>query len=292
MQSALKKIVEFRNLIVFKWFDFLSFIRNKEIPENVNADFIVSIASYPKRDYLLPAVFENLARQTVKPKRFILVLSKEEYPNNLLPHYLQKILRKGIEVIWTEGNPYAVKKLIPVLQKYPDLDIITFDDENLYGKTVIEKLIMTRDSNPGCVIGHYGKTLHRNGNALNMMYRFPDKATLQTTPFQVYLIGNAGILYPSKSLDAKVLDLTAISQIVPGRGSDIWFWAAAIAKGTKQLCLGTPNDRKLFIPIPENKRTVPRDTPAAEVMEKRFQATIDYFGIREILLTQLPDRNV
>jgi hypothetical protein len=291
MQSILSLLVTIRNLLAYKWYNFLALLRISNIPVNSVADFVVSIASYPKRDYLLPAVYETLARQIVKPKKFILVLAKEEYPNQLLPHHLQKLVNRGVEIIWSERNPYAVKKLVPVLQKYPQLDIITFDDENLYGRHVVEKLINARNSNLGCIIGHYGKVLYKKGGYLNMMYRLPGKANKQTPSIRVFLIGNAGILYPTNTLNLKVLDLKAITEIVPGRGSDIWFWAAAVANGTKQICLGTANDRKLFIPIPENKQTIPKDTPGGDVMEQRFQAAINFFAIRETLLNQLPEKS-
>jgi hypothetical protein len=122
-----------------------------------------------------------------------------------------------------------------------------------------------------------------------MMYREPLPADLNTPSEQVYLIGLGGIYYPANSLDLKFLNMEAVHQIVPGRGSDIWFWAAAIAKGTKQVCLGIPKTKPLFIPIPETKRTKPKDTPGGEIMEERFQMTVDYFGIREKLLRELPD---
>lgn len=275
--------------MLFRLFDLKARFTSAKFPFDLTANFVISIASYPKRDHLLPAVFEALRLQTVKPQKAILVLSKEDYSDTHLPKHVQRLEKKGIEILWTKKNPYAVKKLVPVVEKYPEMDVITFDDENLYGSKVIEKLILARNANAGLVIGHYGKALHRIGNNLNMQFRFPEKASKETPSIQVYLIGNAGILYPADSLDHKVLNLDAISAIVPGRGSDIWFWAAAISKGTKQLCLGTPNDRKLYVPIPQNKKTAPKDTPGVEVLESRFQSAIDYFGIREKLVNELPD---
>lgn len=85
------------------------------------------------------------------------------------------------------------------------------------------------------------------------------------------------------------MQLTAIQEIVPGRGSDIWFWAAAVAKGTKQICLDTPTDINLYFAVPETNKTKPKDTPGGNTMEERFQKAIDFFGIREKLLATLPD---
>src|SRR5690625_2371501 len=124
-----------------------------------------------------------------------------------------------------------------------------------------------------------------------MFYRESKNADYKTPSCQVYFLGGSGTLYPANSLDKRITNLDAIHKIVPGRGSDIWFWAAAVAKGTKQVCLGTPKDLTLFFGIPETKKTKPKDTPGKEVMENRFQMTIDFFEIREQLLATLPDKS-
>lgn len=259
------------------------------MPTDSNADFVVSIASYPKRDHFLPAVFEALTRQIIKPQKWILVLSMEEYPNGL-PKHLKKLQNRGIEIIWSKNNPFAVKKLIPVIEKYPNLAVITLDDDIIYHINIIQNLVENKFAATRCIVGHVGKVLYKKGRHLNMMYRGKQPASLSTPSDQVFLIGCGGIYYPAKSLGNRAMNLNAISKIVPGRGSDIWFWAAAIAKGTEQICIGTPKDYNFGIPIPQNKQTAPKDRPGGDELEIRFQKTIDYFEIREKLLNCLPEK--
>lgn len=258
------------------------------MPVDDNAQFIVSIASYPKRDPLLPAVFQALSRQTVVPRKWILVLSVEDYPNGL-PRHLSKLEKRGVEILWVEDNPYAVKKLVPTQQKYPSMDVITFDDELIYGKSVIERLVNAQSKYPMSIIGHVGKELRKCNGELKMFCRRTSNADIQTNSNQVYFLGGSGTYYPAYSLDDKVKDMNAIHKIVPGRGSDIWFWAAAVAKGTKQVCLGSKLDVSLYFAIPEKKITKPLDRPGGGIMESRFQMAVDFFGIREKLLEVLPE---
>uniref|UniRef100_UPI0040485A44 hypothetical protein n=1 Tax=Flavobacterium sp. TaxID=239 RepID=UPI0040485A44 len=75
-----KQFVVFRNLFLYRKWDFLARVNQSNFKVDTNADFVVSIASYPKRAHLLPAVFEALNQQTVVPKKWILVLSVEEWP--------------------------------------------------------------------------------------------------------------------------------------------------------------------------------------------------------------------
>jgi len=250
---------------------------------------VVSIASYPKRDPLLPAVYEALKRQTSVPKKWILVLSEEDYPQGL-PKHLIKLENLGLEILWVKDNPYAVKKLIPVIEKYPHLSIITLDDDIIYHSSLIKGLLVEANKSPNSVIGYVGKAMLKKDKQLEMFYRERKPASNTTPSEQVYLIGWGGIYYPPKSLDERVLHMKAVHRIVPGRGSDFWFWAAAHAVDTKQLCLGVPTSYNLGIAIPQNNETKPKDQPGTEVILERFQMAIDYFHIREKLLSILPDK--
>ena len=261
IKRIIKKIVTLRNFLVYKKFDFLSKIRSSSLRINPDAKFVVSIASYPKRAHLLPAVFEALNQQTELPKKWILVLSDEEWPESKLPFYLEKLIKSGLEIIWVNNNTFAVKKLVPVIEKYPELGVITLDDDIIYDSYLVSNLINHKHAKTGNIVGHVGKALYRKNNQLNMFFREKDPANLNTNPNQVFLIGVGGIFYPPKSLSSKVTDSKAIHEIVPGRGSDIWFWAAAISNNTKQYCIPSFQNKKIGIPINKNNATQPRDMP-------------------------------
>ena len=278
-----------RDWCIFRLNSILAIVNWRRLPVDSEMNFIVSIASYPKRDPLLPAVFQALSRQTLVPQKWILVLSVEDYPDGL-PKHLQKLERRGVEILWVEDNPYAVKKLIPVMEKYPYLGIVTLDDDMIYHPSLLSGLI-SKANQQECIIGYVGKVLVQKKGKLHMHYREPWLASKETNPEQVYLIGWGGIFYPPSSLDRRVLNLEAVHRMVPGRGSDIWFWAAAHANDTEQYCIGLPEAFNLAIPIPQNKETKPKDLPGIDVLEQRFQKTIDFFEIRQKLLNFLSENN-
>lgn len=288
--KIIKNLVYLKHLAIYKKWNFFAQLSKAKFRINPDAQFVVSIASYPKRAHLLPAVFEALNTQTTVPKKWILVLSEEEWPDLTIPNYLNKLVKRGLEIIWVKNNTYAVKKLVPVIEKYPKLGVITFDDELIYGKYVIEKLVQNSNTNKGAIIGHVGKQLVQKDGVLKMAYRDNNNADLKTPSSQVYFLGGSGTYYPANSLDGTVTDSKAITKIVPGRGSDIWFWAAAVANGTKQICLGSTTDSSLYFAIPTTKDTEPKDTPGKNIMENRFQMAIDFFGIRDTLVATLPNK--
>jgi hypothetical protein len=287
--KVIQNLMYLKHLAIYKKWHYLAKLNQTKFRSNPEAQFVASIASYPKRVHLLPAIFEALNQQTVVPKKWILVLSEEEWPDLKLPNFLNKLVKRGLEIIWVKNNPYAVKKLVPVIEKYPQQGIITFDDELIYGRYVIEKLIQCSNKNKSSIIGHVGKKLVQKSGFLKMTYRDNKDADLKTPSSQVYFLGGSGTYYPANSLDIRVIDSNAITKIVPGRGSDIWFWAAAVAKGTTQISLGSKTDSSLYFAIPTTRDTLPKDTPGQDIMENRFQMAIDYFGIRETLLATLPN---
>jgi len=289
MYRIKENISYLRKHFVYRKFKFLSTINSSVFPVDPEANFVVSIASYPKRSHFLPAVFEALSKQTVLPNKWILVLSEEEWPDLILPKYIKKLVQRNVEIIWVKNNTYAVKKLLPVMEKYPDYGVITLDDDQIYHPGIIANLVKNEYAGKSCITGHIGMILHKKGQTLNMMFREKERASEKTPPHQVYFIGWGGVYYPPNSLDKKAFDSDAIKAIVPGRGSDIWFWAAAIAKGTKQVCVRIPK-KYISTKIPLNSVTAPKEWLDNEQTEIRFQKAIDHFGIRQKLSEVLPDR--
>lgn len=285
----IKKLFLLRNHFIFFYYDLMSKLSNKQIKVNPSSDFIVSIASYPKRDHLLPAVFHALSMQTCSPKRFILVLSVEEYDTNNLPKHIARLKEKGVEIIWSVNNPFAVKTLVPVLLKYPNENLVALDDDFIYYKDILNRLYQHALKNPGSIVGLTGKELYRKGNEINMYFRRKKFADITTPSSNIYFLKGSGTFYPAGSIHSKAVDIDKIHEFVPGRGADMWFWAAALAQNSRQICIGNLDKYDVGIPIPENNQTKTRELPTHEAMNARFQRVVDYYGIREKLLNELPD---
>lgn len=290
MDQLKKNIIFLRNLFIYKKWDFLAKINQTKFDTDPQADFVVSIATYPKRAHLLPAVIEALNQQTQLPQKWIVVLTEEEWPELQLPKYLNKLIQRGLEIVWVKNNSFAVKKLLPVMQKYPDVGVITLDDDIIYNKSLVQGLLNNRIENPKTIVGYVGKAMVKKENQLHMYYREKNAADKNTPSIQVYLIGWGGIYYPAGSLHEKAFNEDEVRRIVPGRGSDIWFWVAALANNTNQICLGLPKDYNLGVPIPQNDKTKPKDRPKTDVLLERFQLAIDYFEVREKLIKLLPNK--
>jgi hypothetical protein len=113
---------------------------------NNKYQLIISLTTWKKRINDITLI-ENLTRlflqKTSVKYKVVLVLSEEEFPNKEkeLPYKLLLFKElENFEILWTYKNTKALKKLNPTMLKYPNLPIITLDDDILLEKYVIEDL--------------------------------------------------------------------------------------------------------------------------------------------------------
>lgn len=97
---------------------------------------IISMTSYPARIMYVGKVWFSIFRQMKKDYNChcVLVLSETEFPNKELdlPKDLDIIIKSGlVELVWTKTNTRSHKKLMPVLELYPDNPILIIDDDQL-----------------------------------------------------------------------------------------------------------------------------------------------------------------
>ena len=112
---------------------------------NSNENLIVTLTSWKGRINLISKNLERLLNNTIKPKKLILNLAKEEFPrqNLELPQEILKLLKnyKNFEIFWVEKNNNVFKKLIPTLNRFQNDLIITVDDDILYPYNSIENML-------------------------------------------------------------------------------------------------------------------------------------------------------
>lgn len=157
-------------------------------------DVIISLTTWKKRinDINLPKIlFRVLAQQKTKYKyKVVLVLSSEEFGNNYkLPNVLTLLNEKinNFEILWTTKNTKALKKLDPVMEKYPELPIITMDDDELLCKNAIEVIMNYHKQYPKDILGTICG-IHRGMMRVGEFRLFPPHSlyTLDTNYFEEY----------------------------------------------------------------------------------------------------------
>ena len=214
---------------------------------------IVSITSFPAAiQYAIPAV-QSILDGSVKPYKIVLYLTASQFPDRKIPNELQEMQDKNpiFEVRFYDEAIRSYTKLIPALKDFPNDIIVTVDDD-LYHKNMLQNLLCVHKRYPNAIIGHNVKRLkfgipYRKWKK----YRWYSFFTSNTRPkFGNAQAGCGGVLYPSKSLKGEMLDPKLFTEIAP-TVDDIWFWAAAVANGTKiaPVTLGRCKQRGLGKPL-------------------------------------------
>ena len=119
--------------------DFKEIGIDNDNPESV----IVSLTSFPERMYDIHYCLYSLLTQELKPKKVILWLAEEQFPN--------KEEDNGLSIKWC-NDIKAYKKLIPALKAYPNDYIVTADDDLFYPKNWLKEIWQTHKEYPGTII--------------------------------------------------------------------------------------------------------------------------------------------
>ena len=132
-------------LFFFLLFDIIIFylIKFNIIKKN---EIYVTLTSFKERINFINKTLDILLSNTIKPKKIILNLSTEEFPNKELdlPQNILVLLKKysNFEIFWVNKNTKVFKKLIPTLNRFHLNDlVITVDDDILYPKNLFVKMI-------------------------------------------------------------------------------------------------------------------------------------------------------
>ena len=98
---------------------------------------IVSLTSWKGRIYnelTGPVLYSYISQESPVPFKVVLVLSSDEFTKKEkeVPECILKMARgcDNFEILWCRENTGPYKKFFPVRKKYPDLPIITVDDDS------------------------------------------------------------------------------------------------------------------------------------------------------------------
>ncbi len=196
----------------------------------------VSVTSYPARFNTLHLCLESLLRQSIRPEKLILVVSAEETREFPLPSAIKALHGALIEIVYDEGNIGPYKKIIPIIERFPDATIVTCDDDKIYPPNWLKQLVRASHETPEAIIchrGRLGRGLRDNTWAPYSSWPSCDHAWVS---MDVFPIGSAGVLYPPGSLDATVTDRHQALQVAP-MTDDFWLKLAAWRRGrpTRQV---------------------------------------------------------
>lgn len=232
IQKIIDRIEWFYNVPVRNWYvkhPSKKWCLNKKPREE---KIIVSLTSYPKRIGTIWFTIETIFRQTVKPDQVILWLAKTQFEDmDSLPDKLLHMRKKGLTIRFCD-DLRSHKKYYYVMQEYPKDIIVLMDDDMIYPKDTIERLLQMHKKHPKDICTMTAQVIRPS---------FKDKPSLWTNPKlqekfehsdKIQIFTGSGSLYPPGTLDKSVFDLNLIKSLCPS-ADDLWLTFMAYRKGTK-----------------------------------------------------------
>ena len=190
---------------------FLNSINKNKI---TNDTLLVSMTSYPSRIYGIYEVFISLLNQSadISSYQCFLTLAKEEFNNGEedLPINIQKLILNGwIKLIWYH-NIYSHKKLIPIMQNYPENDILIVDDDIIRTSNFIEIFQKEHRKYPSDIICGVFMFYFDDKREMKRLsgYKNEKCGTINSVPNIIFQTsrpanGFGGVLYPKHSFSDK-----------------------------------------------------------------------------------------
>ena len=197
---------------------------------------IVSLTSFPAAiPYAVDAIKSILSGNTL-PDKLVLYLTFSQFKDSKIPLELMALAKKNplFEIRNYDEDIRSYRKLIPALKDFPNDIIVTVDDDVWYHKNMLKRLLSRHKKYPNSIIGHRIRRIKLNTKYRKWKcYKRISLFTRSFKPsFRNLQIGVGGVLYPPHSLSEEMLKPEVFMQLAP-TVDDIWFWAAAVAKGTK-----------------------------------------------------------
>ena len=205
---------------------------------------IISLTSFPARINAVHKVIKRLLNQRVQPDKVLLFLATPQFPNQNddLPKRLIELAQKDprFEIRFLERDTRQFKKLAPALKEFPNDYIITTDDDTLYRRNLISKLLARSIQYPNAIVAGRVRFIKLDKNKNPRPYKkwwsytiFANWFRNGPRPrFRNLAIGMGGVLYPPNCLHQDVLSDEIFEQSKP-QSEDLWHWTMAVRAGTK-----------------------------------------------------------
>ena len=251
------------------------FCRKTESPVLSNhSGVIVSLTSFPPRIGQLHLVLRSILWQTCPPEKIVVWLSEEEFPNGLaeLPERLTVLTANGVEFRFVPENIRGHKKYYYVFREYPDNKVITMDDDLIYPRDAIERLLALSYQYPKSVCGNVIRKIAKVGNRF-LAYKEWEKVVAMSPEAsnRNMAVGCGGICYPSRWYDDTLFDLQLIKIHSPF-ADDLWLKANELRLNVKVAGGGNFYPRPIELPGTQSNSLQRRNNGKSNLNDEQWAA--------------------
>lgn len=246
-------------------------------------ELIVSLTTIPSRLSLLDLTFNALLSQSIQPTKIILWISDSlEY----IPENIQSFVERGITVERCQDvGPHT--KLVHALKEYPDAVIVTADDDTLYPKDWLEKLVNAYRNDATAIHCHRAHYINFTDDGELEPYLQWDWLSdgVHGRDIRLFPTGVGGVLYPPKSLHSDTTNLELLKKLSP-RADDIWFKFMALLNGTTSSKVNSHFREFLTVDGSQENAKLGPENVGGGGNDRQLKACFEHYGIKYSILKQ------
>lgn len=192
---------------------------------------VVSLTTYGQRSQMVHFAIESIARGSMRPSRLILWIDEENLFHNL-PAAIRRLQKRGLEVKRCKNyGPH--KKYYPYLESQEafDLPLVTADDDVLYPRSWLNKLVEAHQEYPKRVNCYRARVIDLDKGRIR---KYIDLRHCDSTDssFRHIAVGRSGVIYPPSFLAVLKRAGTDFEDCCP-KGDDLWLHVQALRSGYK-----------------------------------------------------------
>lgn len=216
--------------------------------QNVNKQrkLIVTLTSFPARINRAWLVIETMLRQSHKPDKIVLWLSKNQFKSfKHLPVKLLKLRHRGLDIRLVEGDLRSHKKYYYALKEFPEDYLIIIDDDIFYRTDLIEDLYNYSLKYPEAIISQYGFQMEWENEVLKPYSLWERKIDHKMPSSDIFFGSGGGTLLPPHCLSSMATEKSLFMSFTPF-ADDIWLNAMCRLERTKVV---TTSRSSILLPV-------------------------------------------
>lgn len=198
--------------------------------ERTRYDVIVSLTSFPGRISIVPLVVQSMLRQTFLPKKIVLWLAREQFPQGI-PSGISSLENEIFEVRFVSEDIKSYKKSYYVLKEFPNDNVFLIDDDLFYPTDTIEKVLKASIEHPGSIVCRFGSIMKYSNGEPKPYNSWWDELVDSTSDPNLFLGTGGGTLLRREYLFNEVDNIGLALSLAP-LADDVWMNAMINLKKT------------------------------------------------------------
>ena len=247
---------------------------------------VVSLTTFPPRIPQLHLMLKSILWQTCPPEKIIVWLSEEEFPAKLdnLPAELRDLTANGVVFRFVSGNLRSHKKYYYVFREYPDANVITVDDDLIYSRDTIARLLSLSYQYPNTVCGNVIRKIQTVGNSFSA-YKKWTKINIMpvNSSYQNVAIGCGGVYYPPHWYGDSLFDDKLFSEYCPS-ADDLWLKANELKEHIKVTGGGEFYPRPIELPKTQNYSLQKQNNGKVNLNDRQWSSLNELWKLDELYL--------